>query len=82
MPPTRKAGRPAAGAQIITEWLNANPILARVNRFSIVWLAVRRKGVARSAALHLDCARSAKQRGTYRFTWSIFDVAARLALAM
>jgi hypothetical protein len=38
---------------------------ARVNRFSIVWLAVCHKGIALSAALHLDCARSAKQRGTY-----------------
>lgn len=31
---------------------------ACVNRSSIVWLAVRRQGIARSAALHLDCARS------------------------
>jgi hypothetical protein len=29
------------------------------DRFSIVPLAVRRKGIARSAVLHLDCARSA-----------------------
>jgi len=35
---------------------------ARVNRFSIVWLAVCRKGIARSAALHLDCAPSAGKR--------------------
>ena len=46
---------------------------ARVNRVSIVWLAVCRKGIARSAALHLDCARSARKRGTYRFTRSIFE---------
>jgi hypothetical protein len=29
-------------------------------------LAARRKGIARFAALHLDCARSA-ERGAYRF---------------
>jgi len=33
-----------------------------VNRSSILWFAARRKGIARSAALHLDCACS-PQRG-------------------
>jgi hypothetical protein len=40
---------------------------------SIVQLAARRKGIARSAALHLDCAPSAGKTGTYRFTLSIFQ---------
>jgi hypothetical protein len=44
-----------------------------VNLISIVWRAVRRKGIARYAALHLDCARSAKKTGTYRFTQSILE---------
>jgi hypothetical protein len=33
--------------------------LIDLNRLSIVSLAARRKGIARSAVLHLDCARSA-----------------------
>ena len=45
----------------------------RVNLISIVRLAARRKGIARSAALHLDCARFARKTGTYRFTPSIFQ---------
>jgi hypothetical protein len=36
----------------------------RVNLISIVWRAVRRKGIARSAA---------KKTGTYRFTQSILE---------
>lgn len=32
-----------------------------VNRAPILWLATRRKGIARSAVLHLDCARFAKK---------------------
>jgi hypothetical protein len=31
----------------------------RVNRSCILWLGARRKGIARCAALHLDCAPSA-----------------------
>jgi hypothetical protein len=45
----------------------------RVNLISIVQLAARRKGIARSAALHLDCAPSVGKTGTYRFTLSIFQ---------
>jgi hypothetical protein len=46
-----------------------------VNLISIVWLAVRRKGIGRSAALHPDCARSAKETGTDRFTrLTLFDI--------
>jgi hypothetical protein len=36
------------------------------NRATILPLTARRKGIARCAALHLDCARSA-ERGAYRF---------------
>jgi hypothetical protein len=32
-----------------------------MNRSWILWLAARRKGIARAAVLHLDCARSAKK---------------------
>ena len=34
----------------------------RVNLMSIVRFAARRKGIARLAVLHLDCARSAKKQ--------------------
>ena len=37
----------------------------RVKRSPILWLGARRQGIARSAALHLDCARSA-EGGLYR----------------
>ena len=49
-------------------WCGETP---RVNRSSIISLAARRKGIARYAALHLDCARSPK-RGRYRFTREAF----------
>jgi hypothetical protein len=46
-----------------------------MNLISIVRLAARRKGIARSAALHLDCARSARKTDTYRFTLiTSFDI--------
>jgi hypothetical protein len=38
-----------------------------MNRPAIVSLAARRKGIARSAVLHFDDARSAWGRGRYRF---------------
>ena len=51
------------GAQIITgEAHRMMRVSDCVNRSSILWFAARRKGIARSAALHLDCARS-PQRG-------------------
>ena len=36
--------------------------ISTLPEFSILSLAVRRKGIARYAVLHLDCARSAKGR--------------------
>ena len=48
----------------------------RVNRSSIVWLAARRQGIARFAALHLDCARS-PGRGRYGFTQESFKPSCR-----
>jgi len=42
-------------------------LLVNLNRLPIVPLAARRKGIARFAVLHLDCARSA-WGGAYRFT--------------
>ena len=44
--------------------------------------SARRKSIARSAALQLDCASPAQKTGTYQFTRSIFNVAGPLALAM
>lgn len=40
----------------------------RVNLITIVRLAARRKGITRSAAVHLDCVRFARGEGRYRFT--------------
>jgi len=48
--PTRKLDRFAAGAQIITFEAQREKENARVNRSSIVLLAVRRKGLARACA--------------------------------
>ena len=42
------------------------PMCYNANDLSILSLAARRKGIARFAALHLDCARFA-EAGAYRF---------------
>ena len=49
----------------------------RVNRSSILWLAARRKATARSAALHLDCARL-PQRGR---VWIHVGISCSLSLS-
>ena len=59
-------GEPDAPLRVRRSSLDSNAKFiytgARVNLISIVRLAVRRKGIARFAALHLDCARSAEER--------------------
>jgi hypothetical protein len=79
MPPFGKPNAPLrVRRSSLDSAMQVYPTGTRVNLISIVRLAVRRKGIARSAALHLDCARFARKTGTYRSTRSILECFTRM----